>query len=179
MPGRPRSQNTNTNTVHTVFPGARTTVPWGGRLSTGAVLFPSRGVHCSECPVLSSYVFQCHFSRGSYPELGKPDSVQRPLRARLPLSVLLGSPPSKGSTPFTSLSPHPFFPPAPTHSSRLLFHPPVSQGVAPTSRRESGFGRVDFRAVCQMSKVEKGCTFRSQHWGEGQIEEINPRFGLQ
>lgn len=112
-------QNTSSNTVHAVFLGARTTVPWGGRLSTGAVLFPSRGEHCSGCQVLSPYVFQGHFSRGSYPELGKVESVQRPLRARLPLSVFLGPPPSKGSTPFISsistslLSPsfHPFLSP--------------------------------------------------------------------
>lgn len=120
-------QNTNTNTVHTVFPGARTTVPWGGRLSTGAILFPSRGVHCPGCPVFSHYVFQDHFSRGSYPVLGKPDSVQRPLRARLPLSVFLGSPPSKGSTPFTSSVSTPLL----SSSSHPLLSPLISYTSIP------------------------------------------------
>lgn len=95
-------QNTSSNTVHAVFLGARTTVPWGGRLSTGAVLFPSRGEHCSGCQVLSSYVFQSHFPKDPTQSLAKLDSVQKPLRARLPLSVFLGPPPSKGSTPFIS-----------------------------------------------------------------------------
>lgn len=148
MLGRPRSQktkkpkgpfqNTSTSTVHTVFPGARTTVPQGGRLSTGAVLFPSRGVHCSGYQVLSPCVFQGHF----YPELGKLDSVQRPLRARLPLSFFLGFLPSKGSTPLHFLCLHiPSFlqfPPTPLAS---YFIHPYPKGWHPQVEGNLGLGR--------------------------------------